>query len=68
MITSSVVAYERAVAGEEGRMRSELAKNPEARKILESYDRRFLEGRKSCERKREALFRKFTQDRKKLKA
>jgi hypothetical protein len=68
MITSSVVAYERAVAGEEGRMRSELAKNPAARKILESYDRRFLEVRKSCERKREALFRKFTQDRKKLKA
>ena len=67
MITSAAVAYERAVAGEEGRMRSEMAKSPEARRILESYDRRFLEVRKSCERKREGLFRKFSQDRKKLK-
>lgn len=67
MITSSVIAYQRAVAGEEGRMRSELAKNPEARKIQESYDRQFLDVRRSCERKREALFRKFSQDRKKLK-
>ncbi len=67
MTTSAVVAYQRAVAGEEGRLRSELAGIPEAREVQENYDRQFLEIRKSCEKRREELFKKFTQDRKKLK-
>jgi hypothetical protein len=67
MITTAVVSYERAVAGEEGRLRSELAGIPEAREVQENYDRQFLEIRKSTEKRREELFRKFTQDRKKLK-
>jgi hypothetical protein len=66
MISSAVVAYERAVADEEARMRNELAKDPEARKIQEEHDRQLAATRRDCERKKEALFKKFTTDRKKL--
>jgi hypothetical protein len=66
MLSSTVVAYERAVADEEPRMRNELAKHPEARKIQETHDRQFATTRRDCERKKEALFKKFTADRKRL--
>jgi hypothetical protein len=66
MISSAVVAYERAIADEEARMRNELAKDPEARGIQEEHDRQLARTRKDCERKKEALFKKFTEDRKKL--
>jgi hypothetical protein len=68
MHSSAVVAYERAVAEEEARMRNELAKDPEARRIQESHDRQLAKTRRDCERKKDALFKKFSQDRKKLSA
>jgi hypothetical protein len=67
MISNAAVVYERAVARVEASMRGELAKVPEARKIQEKYDRRLSQILASCDRKKEALFRKFTADRKRLK-
>jgi hypothetical protein len=66
MYSSAVVNYERAVAEEEARMRNELAKNPAAREIQEAHDRQLAQTRRDCERKKEALFKKFSEDRKKL--
>ncbi len=66
MISSAVVEYERAVAQEEGRLKAELAKDRVANGIQEEYDRRLSQTRKDCDLKREALFKKFTEDRKKL--
>ena len=66
MLSSAVVAYERAVADEEARMRNEIAKHPEARKIQEAHDRQLAKTRRDCERKKEALFKKFTANRKRL--
>lgn len=66
MISSAVVSYQRAVAQEEARLRTELAQDPEASAIQEFYDRQLSQTRADCERKREALFKKFTEERKKL--
>jgi hypothetical protein len=66
MISSAVVEYERAIAEAEGRLRAVLANDPKASRIQEEHDRRLSQTRKDCERKREALFKKFTEDRKKL--
>ncbi len=66
MISSSVVAYERAVAQEETKMRIALAEDEAAQKIQASFDRGLSETRRDCERNREALFKKFAEDRKKL--
>ena len=66
MISSAVVEYERSIAQEEGRLRAELANDPVTHQIQEDHDRRLSQTRKDCERKREALFKKFTEDRKKL--
>lgn len=63
LITGAAIDYERAVAVEETRMRADLAAFPEARAVQEAYDRRLLEIRESTERAKEALFRKFTRER-----
>lgn len=63
LITGAAIDYERAMATEETRMRSDLAAFPEARTAQEAYDRRVSEIRESTERAKDALFRKFTQER-----
>ena len=68
MISNAAVTYERAVAQEEARMRNEAARNEEARRIQEQHDRKISQVLKSCERRKEALFRKFSQERKRLKS
>jgi hypothetical protein len=52
-----------ALALEEAKMRSELAVFPEARKAQEAHDRRVAEIRESGEQAKEALFQRFTRDR-----
>jgi hypothetical protein len=63
LIAVAAVEYERALALEEAKMRSELALIPEARKAQEAHDRRIAEIRESSERAKEALFQRFTRDR-----
>jgi hypothetical protein len=63
LITGAAIDYERAMAVEETRMRADLAAYPEARSVQETYDRRVVEIRESTERAKEALFRRFTQER-----
>jgi hypothetical protein len=63
LIAAAAIDYERAVALEEARLRSELALFPEARKAQEAHDRRIAEVRESCEQAKEALFQRFTRDR-----
>jgi hypothetical protein len=63
LITVAAVEYERALALEEARMRSDLALIPEARKAQETHDRRVAEIRESSEQAKEALFQRFTRDR-----
>ncbi|HSF17273.1 MAG TPA: hypothetical protein VLK65_17125 [Vicinamibacteria bacterium] len=63
LITGAAIAYERAVAQEEARMRNELSPMPEARRIQELHDCQLFEIRETCERAKEALFRQFTRDR-----
>lgn len=63
LITGAAIDYERAVAVEETRMRADLAAFPEAREAQEAYDRRVLEIREATERAKDALFRKFTHER-----
>jgi hypothetical protein len=60
---AAAIGYERALALEEAKMRSELASFPEARKAQEAYDRRIAEIRESSERAKEALFQRFTRER-----
>jgi colicin import membrane protein len=60
---AAAIAYERAVALEEAKLRSELASFPEAQKAQETHDRRVAEIRESCERAKEALFQRFTRER-----
>ena len=62
-IAAAAVDYERALALEETKMRSELALFPEARKPQEAHDRRIAEIRESTEQAKEALFQRFTRDR-----
>jgi hypothetical protein len=66
MISSAVVAYERAVAHEETKMRIDLSEDEAAAEIQANFDRRLFEIRQDCERKREELFKQFTKDRKQL--
>ena len=63
LITVAAVEYERALAHEEARMRSELALIPEAQKAQEAHDRRIAEIRESSAQAKEALFQRFTRDR-----
>jgi hypothetical protein len=60
---AAAIGYERAIAFEEAKMRSELALFPDARKAQEAYDRRIAEIRESSERAKEALFQRFTRER-----
>jgi len=68
MISSAAVAYQRAVAQEEARMRSEAIQDDKARLVQEDFDRQLSQILKGCARRKEALFRKFSQDRKRLKS
>ena len=68
MISSAAVAYERAVAQEEARMRSEAIQDDKARLVQEDFDRQLSQILKGCDRRKEALFRRFSQDRKRLKS
>jgi len=63
LTAAAAIDYERALALEEARLRSELALFPEARKAQEAHDRRSAEIRESCEQAKEALFQRFTRDR-----
>jgi hypothetical protein len=63
LIAAAAVDYERALALEEAKMRSELASFPEARKAQEAHDRRIAEIRESSEQAKEALFQRFTRAR-----
>jgi hypothetical protein len=63
LITGAAIDYQRAMALEETRMRADLARFPEARSAQEAHDRRVAEIRESTERAKDALFRKFTQER-----
>ena len=67
MISSAAVDYERAIAQAEARMRQEASRNDEARSAQEDHDRKISDVLKGCERRKEALFRKFSQERKRLK-
>lgn len=66
MVSSAAVTYERAVAREEARMRSVAMQDDDARGIQEQYDRKLSGILEGCDRKKEALFRQFAQDRKRL--
>jgi hypothetical protein len=63
LVNGAAIDYERATAVEEARMRTDLAAFPEAGSAQEAYDRRVAEIRESTERAKDALFRKFTQER-----
>lgn len=58
-ITAAAIDYERALAQEEAKMRSELAGFPDARRAQEEHDREVARLRKACERKKDELFRDF---------
>ncbi len=60
---AAAIDYERALALEETKMRRGLALFPDARKAQEAHDRRIAEIRESCEQAKEALFQRFTRDR-----
>ncbi len=66
MVSNSAVAYQRAVAHEEARMRSQTSKDTKARRVQEQFDRRLSQILTGCDRRKEALFRNFSQDRKQL--
>lgn len=68
MDSNAAVSYERAVAQEEVRMRSAASQDDGARRVQEEYDRKISRILRACERRKEALFRKFSQDRKRLKS
>ena len=67
LIAAAAIDYERALALEEAKMRSELAAFPEARMAQEAHDRRMAEIRRSCEEAKEALFQRFTRDRRSMR-
>ena len=68
MVSNAAVTYERAVAQEEAKMRSAAGQDDRARAIQEEYDRKLSGTLRACERRKDALFRKFSQDRKRLKS
>jgi hypothetical protein len=61
--TAATIDYEHVVAAEEARMRSEIAAYSDAKRIQEEHDRRLAEIRRSCEEAKEALFHRFSRDR-----
>ncbi len=63
LIAAAAIEYERALAFEEAKLRSELAAFPEARRAQEAHDRRVAEIRGSSEQAKEALFQRFTRER-----
>ncbi len=62
----ATIAYERAVAHAETTMRRELQAHPEARLAQLAHDGKTSEIRQACERDKEAVFRKFTRERRQL--
>ena len=68
VVSNAAVTYERAVAREEARMRNAALKDDEARRIQEQHDRTLSQILKGCGHRKEALFRKFSQDLKRLKS
>ena len=67
-ISNAAIAYERVLAREEAKLRRQTSKHGPARRTQEQYDRRLSKILRGCDRKKDALFRSFSQDRKKLKA
>lgn len=67
LITGAAIGYERTVAQEEAQMRRALADYPEASAAQEQHDRRVAGIREACEQAKEALFAKFTRDRRSLR-
>ena len=65
-MTGAAIAYERAVAHAETTMRRELQGHPEAHLAQQAHDRKISQIRQACERDKEAVFRKFTQERRQL--
>ena len=65
-MTGAAIAYERAVAHAETTMRRELQGHPEAHLAQQAYDRKTSQIRGACERDKEAVFRKFTRERRQL--
>lgn len=66
VFTGAAIDYERAVALEEARMRSDLVDHPNAQREQQVHDRKISEIRESCEQDKEAAFRKFAQGRSRL--
>ena len=67
-IPNATIAYQRVLAREEAKLRRQTSKHGHARRIQEQYDRQLSQILRGCDRTKDALFRKFSQDRKKFKA
>ncbi len=67
-ITGAAIDYERAVAHEESRLRSDLAAHPDAQSIQRDHDRNVTRIRKFCDEAKEKLFKEFSQKRRRLRA
>jgi len=65
-MTGAAIAYERTVAHAETTMRRELQGHPEAHLAQQAYDRKTSQIRQGCARDKEAVFRKFTRERRQL--
>jgi hypothetical protein len=63
LIAAAAIAHQHALAAEENRLRSELAGFPEATRVLSEHDRKVAEIRHSSEQAKEALFQRFSRDR-----
>ncbi len=66
VFTGAAIDYERAVAQEEARMRSELIDHPEALREQQAHDRTISEIREACEHDKNAAFGRFTRERRQL--
>ena len=64
-ITGAAVAYERAVAQAEARLRRALSTHPKAREAQEEHDRHLSMIHQACETEKEAIFRSFARARRK---
>jgi hypothetical protein len=62
-ITGAAIDFERTVAVEETRLRDALAAFPEAKRAQEEHDRKVAAIHRRCEESKEALFQKFTRER-----
>ena len=65
-MTGAAIVYERAAAHAETTMRRELQGHPEAHLAQQAHDREISQIRQACERDKEAVFRKFTRERRQL--